>query len=85
MCWCVVFGVDLACFVAFWCMDWLCFWCMASILAGYLLSKKIKICTLIVVYFLLFWQKWLKVSFVEMAKKWFENLVMEIILFNTRF
>ena len=42
MCWCVVFGVDLACFVAFWCMDWLCFWCMASILAGYLLSKKNK-------------------------------------------
>lgn len=29
--------------------------------------------------------KWFKVSFVKMAKKWLENLVMEIILFNTRF
>lgn len=29
--------------------------------------------------------KWFKVSFVKMAKKWFENLVMEIILFNTIF
>lgn len=29
--------------------------------------------------------KWLKVSLVKMAKKWLENLVMEIILFNTRF
>nr|DAY23125.1 MAG TPA: hypothetical protein [Caudoviricetes sp.] len=41
---------------------------MASILAGYLLCKKIKICTLVVIYFLLFgknglrlvWQKWSK-------------------------
>ena len=55
------------------------------ILAKYLLSKKIKICTLVVVYFLLFGKKWLKVSFVKVAKKWLENLVMEIILFNTRF
>lgn len=29
--------------------------------------------------------KWFKVSFVKMAKKWLENLVMEIILFNTIF
>ena len=29
--------------------------------------------------------KWFKVGLVKMAKKWFENLVMEIILFNTRF
>ena len=29
--------------------------------------------------------KWLKVSLAKMAKKWLENLVMEIILFNTRF
>ena len=29
--------------------------------------------------------KWLKVSLVKMAKKWLENLVMEIILFNTIF
>lgn len=32
-----------------------------------------------------FWQKWFKVGLVKMAKKWLENLVMEIILFNTRF
>lgn len=32
-----------------------------------------------------FFGKWLKVGLVKMAKKWFENLVMEIILFNTRF
>ena len=35
-------GVDLACFVALWCIGRRCFWCMASILARYLLSKKIK-------------------------------------------
>ena len=35
--------------------------------------------------FFAFWQKWLKVSLAKMAKKWRENLVMEIILFNTRF
>ena len=28
--------------------------------------------------------KWLKVSLAKMAKKWLENLVMEIILFNTK-
>ena len=32
-----------------------------------------------------FWQKWLKVSLAKMVKKWLENLVMEIILFNTKF
>ena len=32
-----------------------------------------------------FLAKWLKVGLVKMAKKWLENLVMEIILFNTRF
>lgn len=32
-----------------------------------------------------FGKKRLKVSSLKMAKKWFENLVMEIILFNTRF
>lgn len=55
------------------------------ILAKYLLSKKIKICTLVVVYFWFFGKKRLKVSSLKMAKKWFENLVMEIILFNTIF
>lgn len=35
-----LFGVCLACFVAFWCIGRRCFWCMASILAGYLLRKK---------------------------------------------
>ena len=29
--------------------------------------------------------KWFKVSFGKMVKKWLENLVMEIILFNTIF
>ena len=29
--------------------------------------------------------KWLKVSLVKMAKKWLEDLVMGIILFNTIF
>ena len=28
--------------------------------------------------------KWFKVSFGKMVKKWLENLVMEIILFNTK-
>ena len=32
-----------------------------------------------------FGKKRLKVSSLKMAKKWRENLVMEIILFNTRF
>lgn len=77
-------GVDLACFVALWYIGRRCFWCMASILARYLLSKKIKICTLIVVYFWFSGKKRLKVSSLKMAKKWFENLVMEIILFNTK-
>ena len=58
---------------------------MASILDRYLLSKKIKICTLVVVYFWFSGKKRLKVSSLKMAKKWFENLVMEIILFNTIF
>lgn len=35
--------------------------------------------------FWFFGKKWLKVSSLKMAKKWFENLVMEIILFNTKF
>lgn len=35
-------GVDLACFVALWCIGRRCFWYMASILDRYLLSKKIK-------------------------------------------
>ena len=30
-------------------------------------------------------KKWLKVSLAKMVKKWCENLVMEIILFNTIF
>jgi len=34
--------------------------------------------------FFAFWQKWLKVSLAKMVKKWLENLVMEIILFNTK-
>ena len=56
---------------------------MASILTGYLLQKN-KICTLVVVYFLLFGKKRLKVSLAKMVKKWYENLVMKIILFNTK-
>ena len=55
------------------------------ILARYLLSKKIKNLHADRCLFFAFWQKWLKVSSLKMAKKWFENLVMEIILFNTRF
>ena len=78
-------GVDLACFVALWCIGRRCFWCMASILARYLLSKKIKNLHADRCLFFAFWQKWLKVSSLKMAKKWFENLVMEIILFNTIF
>ena len=35
-------------------------------------------------FFLLFWQKRLKVSLAKMVKKWCENLVMKIILFNTK-
>lgn len=42
-------------------------------------------CVVLWIVGLVFWQKWLKVSLAKMAKKWFENLVMEIILFNTIF
>lgn len=56
---------------------------MAANLTGYLLQKN-KICTLVVVYFFTFWQKRLKVSLAKMVKKWCENLVMKIILFNTK-
>ena len=51
------FGVDLACFVALWCIGRRCFWCMASILARYLLSKKIKNLHADRCLFLVFWQK----------------------------
>ena len=54
---------------------------MASTLARYLLLKN-KICT---PSMSIFCKKWLKVSLAKMVKKWCENLVMEIILFNTRF
>ena len=42
-------------------------------------------CVVLWIVGLVFWQKWLKVSLAKMAKKRLENLVMEIILFNTRF
>lgn len=56
---------------------------MAANLTGYLLQKN-KICTMVVVYFFTFWQKRLKVSLAKMVKKWYENLFMKIILFNTK-
>ncbi|OJJ27687.1 hypothetical protein TH67_09900 [Campylobacter concisus] len=34
--------------------------------------------------FWLFGKKWLKVSLAKIVKKWCENLVMKIILFNTK-
>ena len=94
----MAFGLVLVCFVAFLMCGWrgfglFCsfmvhrlplFWCMASILARYLLSKKIKNLHADRCLFFAFWQKWLKVSSLKMAKKWLENLVMEIILFNTK-
>jgi len=74
--WC---GFGLFCSF-FWCTSRRCFWCMASILARYLLLKN-KICTPSVS---IFCKKWLKVSLAKMVKKWFENLVVEIIFFKNK-
>ncbi|ERJ30140.1 hypothetical protein UNSWCS_241 [Campylobacter concisus UNSWCS] len=51
-----------------WLLAW--FWCGFDVLAG---GGGVILVA-----------KWFKVSFGKMVKKWLENLVMEIILFNTK-
>lgn len=57
---------------------------MVANLTGYLLQKKTKFARWLLSIFLLFGKKRLKVSLAKMVKKWCKNLVMKIILFNTK-
>ena len=56
-----------------WCLFWPDIYC-----------KKTKFTRWLLSIFWLFGKKWLKVSLAKIVKKWCENLVMKIILFNTK-
>ena len=65
-------------------MDWLCFSVWRLLWLDIYCVKNKNLHADRCLFFCFFGKKWLKVSLTKMVKKWCENLVMKIILFNTK-